>query len=104
MLHYTEKQSATNLDILALARIKEDLKSKKNGSFGENMKEYTIVEEYKNFYLCVDENGFKECFKKGLYKPDESGKIKVKHPNYGHEGRTPIKINKKFGKMRISYK
>lgn len=39
------------------------------------MKRFKVIKEYKNIYLCEDENGFKECFKKGYFYPDDEGFI-----------------------------
>lgn len=39
-------------------------------------KKFKILKEYRRFYLAVDENGFKECFSKALYKPENGYIIK----------------------------
>lgn len=57
------------------------------------MKEYTVLKEYDNFYLCVDEKGFKECFNKKIYKPNSEGKILVKIKTHECNNRTPRKVN-----------
>lgn len=46
-------------------------------------KRFKVVKEYKNFYLCEDERGIKECFKKGYHHPDDNGYITIKTLEYG---------------------
>lgn len=40
--------------------------------------EYRVLKEYKKFYLCISKSGYRECFNKFDYKPDENGKIFIK--------------------------
>ena len=39
---------------------------------------YKVIEEYSQFYLAIHPKGYKECFPKYKYKPDENGYITKK--------------------------
>lgn len=60
---------------------------------------YKVIEEYSKFYLAVHPKGYKECFPKYKYKPDENGYITKKESNYsGGQALSKNKINQFFNK------
>lgn len=62
---------------------------------------YKVLEEYDRFYLGVSERGYKECFDKRKYKPDQDGYIEKNIDNNYADGVAPApdKINKNFIKL-----
>jgi hypothetical protein len=58
---------------------------------------FKVIEEYEKFYLAINEKGFRECFLKKEYTP-ENGVI-TKRREYNYHGGTALpkeKVNKIF--------
>lgn len=63
---------------------------------------FKVIKEYKLFYLCVSEKGYRETFNKREYKPNKDGFI-VKKPDNNCSGgiATPSEnVNRKFNRGR----
>jgi len=66
------------------------------------IKRYKIIKEYQLFYLTIDENGFKECFKKRFHQPTDDGYIEIKvikHDEYMPQMCRKVK-DKSFGNYK----
>lgn len=55
---------------------------------------YKVVEEYDRFYLGESKKGYKKCFEKYKYHPDENGYITEESENDYHESIPKEKLRK----------
>ncbi|MDD2208159.1 MAG: hypothetical protein PHG03_00140 [Bacilli bacterium] len=60
------------------------------------MTRFRVIQEYEKFYFCEHiEKGYKECFEKTLYKPQNGIITKKRDYNYTDELELPLKkVNK----------
>lgn len=60
---------------------------------------FLVIQEYPTYYLCQNiALGYKECFEKSKYKPNEENIIikKIEYNYNGGLGLESSKVNKKF--------
>ena len=60
---------------------------------------YKVIEEYSQFYLAIHPKGYKECFLKYKYKPDESGYITKKSDYSNEQSLSKDKVNRNFNNI-----